>query len=118
DAPRPTGDEAIAWLRTQGVGDPAEALALAGGAPIAALALADPGARAERDAWFDALARPERLAPMALGARIEAAGKDQRKARLAQALDALVAWTADLARVAAGGRPQRLPGRAAALASL
>ena len=118
DAPRPTGDEAIAWLRAQGAGDPAEALALAGGAPLAARALADPEARAERDAWFDALARPERLAPMALGAHIEAAGKDQRKARLAQALDALVAWTADLARVAAGGRPQRLPGRAGALGAL
>ena len=118
DAPRPADGEAIAWLRERGVADPAGALALAGGAPLAALALADPAASAEREAWFDALARPERLAPIALGARIEAGGKDGRKARLAQALDALVAWTADLARVAAGGAPQRLPGRAAAIAAL
>jgi len=118
DAPRPATDEAIAWLRAQRVADPADALAEAGGSPLAALALAEPAGRAERNAWFDALARPERLVPMAMGARIEAGGKDERKPRLAAALDALAAWTADLARVSAGGRPQRLPGRADALASL
>jgi DNA polymerase-3 subunit delta' len=118
DAPRPAEDEALAWLRSQGVADPVEALAEAGGAPLTALALAEPAGRAERGAWFDALARPDRLVPMAMGARIEAGGKDERKPRLAAALDALVAWTADLARVSAGGRPLRLPGRADAMASL
>jgi DNA polymerase-3 subunit delta' len=118
DAPRPAEDEALAWLRSQGVADPAEALAESGGAPLAALALAEPAGRAERGAWFDALSRPDRLVPMAMGARIEAGGKDERKPRLAAALDALVAWTADLARVSAGGRPLRLPGRADAMASL
>jgi DNA polymerase III subunit delta' len=118
DAPRPSADEATEWLRAQGVADPAEALAESGGAPLAALALAEPAGRAERGAWFDALSRPDRLVPMAMGARIEAGGKDERKPRLAAALDALVAWTADLARVSAGGRPLRLPGRADAMASL
>jgi len=118
DAPRPSGDEAIAWLRSRGVADPAEVLAEAGGSPLAALALAEPAERTERNAWFDALARPDRLAPMAMGARIEAGGKEERKSRLAAALDALASWTADLARVSAGGRPRRLPGRAEAMASL
>jgi DNA polymerase III subunit delta' len=118
DAPRPSADEATEWLRAQGVADPAEALAESGGAPLAALALAEPAGRAERGAWFDALSRPDRLVPMAMGARIEAGGKDERKPRLAAALDALVAWTADLARVSAGGRPLRLPGRTDAMASL
>ncbi|CAG0986957.1 DNA polymerase III subunit delta' [Burkholderiales bacterium] len=117
-APVPGTDEAIAWLRSQGVAEPADVLAEAGGAPMAALALAEPGGRAERKAWYDAFARPERLAPIALGARIESGGKDERRPRLAVAVDALARWTADLARVSAGGAPQRLPVHAAALASL
>jgi hypothetical protein len=55
---------------------------------------------------------------MALGARIDAAGRDERKARLAAGLDAIVAWSADLARVAAGGRAQRLPAYEPALAAI
>jgi len=117
-APRPAAAEAAAWLESQGIVDAGALLAEAGGAPLAALALAETGGRAERDAWYDALSDPRRLAPIALGARIDAAGKDERRTRLAAALDALVAWTADLARVAAGAPPQRLPGRAAALATL
>jgi DNA polymerase-3 subunit delta' len=117
-APQPTPVQATAWLAAQRVSDAAGALAEAGGAPLAALALADAEDRAERKAWFDALARPERLAPMALGARIEAAGKDERKPRLAAGLDALVAWTADLARVASGGRALRLPAYEPALLAL
>ena len=117
-APVPTPAEAIAWLAAQRVADAPGALAEAGGAPLAALGLAEPEGRAERKAWFDALAHPERLAPMALGARIDAAGKDERKPRLAAGLDALVAWTADLTRVAAGGRASRLPSYEPALAAL
>ena len=117
-APFPSAEQATAWLKAQGVADPAEALAEAGGAPLAALARAGDDDRAERAAWLDALAEPDRLAPIAIGARIDAAGKDERKARLAAGLDALVDWTADLARVAAGGRAARLPAREPALAAL
>lgn len=117
-APRPTAEAATAWLRERGVADAAPLLAEAGGAPLAALALADEAARAERNAWYDALSEPRRLAPIAMGARIDSAGKDERKARLAAALDAMAAWTSDLARVAAGAAPERLPGRAAALGAL
>jgi DNA polymerase-3 subunit delta' len=117
-APRPTPEQGIAWLHEHGVADAAEALAAAGGAPLAALARARDHDRAERDHWLDALAQPERLAPIAIGARIDAAGKDARKARLAAGLDALVDWTYDLARVAAGGNAARLPARQRALAAL
>jgi DNA polymerase-3 subunit delta' len=117
-APRPDNAQAIAWLASQGVGDAAAALAEAGGAPLAARARAGEDDRAERQAWLEALARPDRLVPIALGARIDAAGKDERKARLAAGLDALVAWTADLARVAAGGRAERLPAWQGQLAAL
>jgi len=117
-APRPTLAQAIAWLESQGVGDAAAALAEAGGAPFAALARSGDDERAERKVWLEALARPDRLAPIALGARIDAAGKDERKARLAAGLDALIAWTADLSRVAAGGRAERLPAWQASLAAL
>jgi len=117
-APHPAPAEAAAWLAAQGVEHADEALALAGGAPLAALELARDGQGAERDAWFDALARPEAIDPVALGARIDLAGKDERRSRVAAAVDAIEAFTADLARVTAGGRAERLPRRAAALDAL
>jgi DNA polymerase-3 subunit delta' len=117
-APRPDPAEAASWLAAQGVDLPDEVLALAGGAPLAALELARDGQGGERDAWFDALARPDALDPVALGARIDLAGKDERRSRVAAAVDAIEAFTADLARVAAGGRAERLPRRAAALDAL
>ena len=117
-APRPSVAAASGWLAAQGVADPAAALAEAGGMPLAALALAEDGGRAERSAWYDALSQPRRLVPAAMGARIDAGGKDERKTRLALALDAMSAWSSDLARAAAGLAPSRLPGRAAALAAL
>ena len=117
-APRPSAEQGAAWLKAQGVADARDALAEAGGAPLAALARAGADDRAERHAWLDALAQPARLEPIAIGARIDAAGKDERKARLAAGLDALADWTFDLARVAAGGAAARLPSRQAAMAAL
>lgn len=117
-APRPSPAEAIAWLAGQGIATPDLALAYAGGAPLAALRIAADGQSGERAHWFDALARPERLEAIAMGARIDAADKPDRKARLELVLDALAAWTEDLARVAGGGAPRRLPGRADALGAL
>ena len=108
-APQPDGDEAHAWLAAQGVADPALALAQAAGAPRVALELADPERQAERKVWLTALARPERLAVIALSARIDAGARDERRARLARAIDWLLAWTADLARAAAGDTARRNP---------
>ena len=105
----PTVDAAAAsaWLASQGVKDPAGLLAQAEGAPLRARRLADAGYQAERAAWLTALAAPRALSPLLLSARIDAAPRDERKARLGAALDWLLAWCADLAAVAAGGAALR-----------
>ena len=117
-APLPTPVEAEAWLAGQGVARPDLALARAAGAPLTALAHADPGVEAERSAWIAAIAQPKGLSAAVLSARIEAGGRDQRKARLAQALDWLIGWAADLARVGAGDAPRQNPDAADALERL
>ncbi len=117
-APLPAPSDARAWLAAQGVEAPDLALAQAAGAPLAALAHADPGVQAERRAWVGALVAPERLSVQALAARIDAGGKEERKARLAHALEWLIAWTADIARVAAGGKARQNPDAGPALGDL
>jgi hypothetical protein len=67
---------------------------------------------------MQAFARPESLSPVALAARIEAAPKDQRRERLGQSIDWLLAWTADLARATSGGAPARNTDFAGAFAPL
>jgi DNA polymerase-3 subunit delta' len=116
--PRPPAELARAWLAAQGVSDPASVLAQAGGSPFRARQLADPARQAERAEWLRMLAAPERLDPIALAARIDLSPKDERRERLGDALDGLIAWTADLARVAAGGAPDRNPDFATELARL
>jgi len=118
DVPAPPTAQALAWLAAAGVADGASVLAQAGGAPLAALALADAALQAERAHWLAALGRPEALSPLALGARIESAGRDVRRDRLAAAIDWLSSWTADLARVAAGGEARANADHARALAAL
>ena len=116
DVPAPAADVAVGWLAAQGVRDAANALAEAGGAPYAALAQSV--LQAERAAWIAALAEPAQLSAPALAARIDLASRDERKDRLAAAIDWLLAWTADLARVAAGGAPRRNLEAGAALVAL
>jgi DNA polymerase-3 subunit delta' len=117
-APQPTADEAQAWLAGRGMPDGALALALAGGAPLLALVHAEPSRLAERAVWLEALSRPERLQVPALAARIDGGGKDERRQRLAEVIDWLLLWAADLASVAAGGTVRRNLDFAAALAAL
>lgn len=117
-APVPDPQAARAWLAAHGAGAPGVLLAQAGGGPLAALALSEPAVQQERAAWLRALADPDRLVATALAARVEAGGRDERKARLAHALDWMVAWTADLARVRAGGDAARNPDFAAELGTL
>ena len=117
-APLPVPAEALTWLAAQGVAQPDLALAQAAGAPLAAFSHADPAVEAERRAWLAALVLPTRLSASVLAARIDAGGKDQRKARLAQALDWLIGWTADLARVAAGDAARQNPDSAEPLQRL
>jgi hypothetical protein len=83
-----------------------------------AVELAVPTLQAERRAWLAALAQPETLSPLALAARVELGGKDERRERLAAAIEWLVVWTADLARVEAGGEAVAHPDQTQALAAL
>ena len=88
--------------------------------------IADPAVQDERRRLARGARRARALSVPALAARIDAGGKDERRARLAHALEWLIAWTADLARIAAGGaarlnpeprrRSQRLAARVAPLA--
>jgi DNA polymerase-3 subunit delta' len=117
-APRADAVAAQAWLTAQGVANAGSLLGQAGGAPLVAVALADPGLQQERKFWLDALAAPKSMSPVALAARIDAAPRDERKARLGQAIDWLIAWTADLGRVASGGTAHFNPDFAAPLALL
>jgi DNA polymerase-3 subunit delta' len=117
-APRPSEAEARSWLAAQGVAEPEIVLAQAGGAPLAALAHADAAVQDERRAWIAALSEPARLSVVKLAARIDAAGKDERRGRLAWAIEWLIAWTTDLARVASGAGVRQNPDAARALATL
>ena len=108
-APVPSDADAVAWLAAQGVAVPELALAQAAGAPLRALAHADPQVQDERRAWLGALGAPDQLSVSRLAARIDAGGKDERRARLAHALEWLIAWTSDLARIAAGATPRQNP---------
>jgi DNA polymerase III subunit delta' len=107
--PMPDRAEALRWLQVHGIADAAAVLAQAGGAPLAALDLAEPASQAERRVWLTALSRPESLSPSVLSARIDAGARDERRGRLAAAVDWLVAWSADLARATAGAPPARNP---------
>ncbi len=117
-APVPGPDAARAWLASQRIAAPDLALAQAAGAPLRALAHADPAVQAVRHAWLAALGEPERLSVPALAATIDAGGKDERKARLAHALEWLIGWTADLARIAAGDAARQNPDAAEVLQRL
>ncbi len=117
-APQPTPDEALGWLAGQGVADPALPLAQAGGAPLRALEFAAELPAAERRQWLDALAQPARLSVLALGARIDALPRELRKQGLAMAIEWLLGWCSDVARVAAGGAVRLNPDFAAAITAL
>ena len=119
-APEPDRAAAAAWLAQNGIGsaDPYLVLAQAGGAPLFALALAAADIQRERDHLLLQLAQPERLSPLAFGARLDSAPKDERKSQLANAVYWLLAWTADLASVAAGAAPSFNPDHGDALARL
>lgn len=118
EAPLPSVTQAREWLAAQGVPEADLMLAQAGGAPLAALAHADPEVQAERQAWVAALSKPDDLSVTGVAARIDAAGKDERRARLAWVIDWLIAWTADLARVNAGAAARHNPDASPALSVL
>jgi DNA polymerase-3 subunit delta' len=117
-APMPTPGQARAWLLDRGVADPDTLLAQAAGAPLSAQALADPEWQTERRAWLEAFGDPRRMSVTDVAARIDAAGKEARRARLAQFIDWLIGWTSDLARVGAGAAARQNPDSALALKAI
>ena len=117
-APRPTLAQARAWLTGQGVAEPDAPLAQAHNAPLRALTLADPGYQAERNVWIRAFAAPAELEVAGMGARIEAAPRDERKERVAAVIDWLLGWCTDLARVHAGATPAENVGAEGTLQAL
>jgi DNA polymerase III subunit delta' len=114
----PDATVASAWLANLGIPNPALLLAQAGGAPLLAQTLAAANVQQGREWLLGELARPERLSPVAVGARIEAMPKDERKGALADAVYWILTWTADLATVASGGAPRFHPDRGDALTGL
>jgi DNA polymerase-3 subunit delta' len=79
--PMPSHDEALAWLKAQGVADADSWLREQGGAPLAAMAQAESGSREDMDALLQVLAHPS------VEAALRAADKMQKVP-----LAALVSW--------------------------
>lgn len=106
----PTATEGLQWLSPQLAADAAVALALAGGAPLAALAQAEAARLGRREEWVAALAKG-RFDPAEMSAGM--VGADY-----AQALEVTAAWLRDLARAGAGGEVRENPDRAKELHTL
>ena len=117
-APWPDTAAARMWLAAQDVPNPEALLAQAAGAPLAALALADPAYQAERAIWLSRLATPRTLVPAQLAARIDAAPREDRRNLMAAAIDWMHGWCVDLAVVQTGGMPRRNADYAPALGRL
>ena len=108
--PVPAPEQAVPWLQEQGIEDAAAALALAGGAPQAALDNADPVRAALATAWLRCVSTASITAVLA--------ARETRDAGAPQVLSWLVQWTHDLARVKAGAAPRYHPAQAATLQRL
>ncbi|MFM0051204.1 DNA polymerase III subunit delta' [Caballeronia grimmiae] len=105
----PNASDARAWLASQGVDDAAGLLAEAGGAPLAALALASDEHRALRDFT---------LAQLAAGPNCDAfaCGENLQKLPVPMVLGWLQRWLYDLLAQRTAGRPRYFPGAGKTLA--
>ncbi|HEX6829811.1 MAG TPA: DNA polymerase III subunit delta' C-terminal domain-containing protein, partial [Burkholderiales bacterium] len=103
--------QAERWLAEQGVRDPSIALAEAGYAPIAALALADPERQGMRALFLESLADPSDLDAVALAERMQAAEP-------AVLVGWLQRWCYDMMRLQCGTAPRFNPDFAQALERL
>ncbi|MDR0770700.1 MAG: DNA polymerase III subunit delta' [Burkholderiales bacterium] len=108
-APYPSTEEALAFLRGEGVDGAEPLLAQTGGAPLTALERFDPEQQALRQDWLKALAQPHRLSPYAVAQTWAGGSRDDNKLRLGQIIETLIGWTADLARVGGGGAARYHP---------
>ena len=92
----PPRDEALAWLRAQGVGEPETMLAAAGGAPLFARDLAEPHQAELRKRVLNELARPDGADPLQFAAGME-------KAAIEPLIYWMQTWVHDLVRVRLAG---------------
>jgi DNA polymerase-3 subunit delta' len=99
--PRPTRDEAVEWLKGRGVDDPLDMLALAGGAPLLAAAMASEGRFIEQ--FADRLAAP-RMDTLAAAASVQTAAP-------AAVVCELYRWCYDLLSARLSGRVRYHTGR-------
>ncbi len=88
----PDRADALAWLASQGAQEPEVALALAGGAPLLAAALAQPEEREWRRKVVTELARPD-------GARALAFATGFDRTLLERTLSVMQTWVHDLVRL-------------------
>lgn len=94
--PMPPRDIALAWLKGQGIANAESALAIAGGAPLLAVDLAQPEEEALRRKLVNELARPGGADPLAFAASID-------RTAVERAIHWLQTWVHDLVRVKVGG---------------
>jgi DNA polymerase-3 subunit delta' len=94
--PMPPRNLALAWLREQDIDSPETVLALAGGAPLLARDLAEPGEEELRRRLFAELARPGGADPLQFAAAID-------RGAVERTIHWLQTWVHDLVRVKMGG---------------
>jgi DNA polymerase-3 subunit delta' len=106
-APAPTADLALSWLNGQGLSEPALALAQAGGAPLDAVAFADPEFQRLRHQFIGALADAN--------ADYLATAQAFEKGDLPSAITWLQTWVSDLALSRLTGSVRYHPDQKAAI---
>lgn len=111
--PLPERAPALQWLAEQGLEAPERYLDEAGGAPLLALQRAEAGLSKQRQELLDELADPRRLDALKLAERL-----DRQHVEVVQAVDWLLRWMHDLARVRLAGSPRYFPAETARLAAL
>lgn len=100
----PSAEDALNWLRQQGVESPDDVLAEAGGAPLTALGYADPERSARRSAFLDQLIRPDLMDPCDLA--------KSHQDPIGEAWGWLSRWVVDLVSLRLAGAPRYFQGRA------
>jgi DNA polymerase-3 subunit delta' len=106
--PMPRADEALAWLRAQGVADAEAALATAGGAPLLAQRFADPAEAQFRRRLLAELAKPGGADALAFAATVD-------RGAVERLIFWMQTWVQDLVRVRLAGRARHHAGLGAAL---
>jgi DNA polymerase-3 subunit delta' len=108
--PMPPRDEALAWLRGQGVSQPEIALASAGGAPLLAKDLAEPEEAELRKRVLAELSRPGGADPLQFAANID-------RGSVERLIYWMQTWVQDLVRVRLSGAARHHGDFASALQS-